>query len=122
MDRRYRRRNNSITSIVSDVVQTASKLPWWGALLTGFLAYVLVSIILGGYIESHIAAQEGSKFYPILQVRFGRLVQVCEWVGIACILAGIFFAVRNYYVSPRAARTEKSAVTIISKMLGRSLD
>lgn len=123
MGRRYRRRrSNSIASIVADVVHIASRLPWWGALLTGIASYILVAIVLGGYIEGHIASQEGSKFYALTEARFGRLVHVCNWVGIACFIAGLFFAVRNYFVSSYARNNEKGIVAIISKLIGRSLD
>jgi len=122
MGRRYRRRNNSITSIVSDVVYIAAKLPWWGALLTGMFSYIAIYLMLGGYIESQLAAQEGSKLYPIIEVRLIRIVRVCEWVGIACFLVGVFFSIRNFFVSKQARYTEKSIVTIVSKILGRNLD
>lgn len=59
MGRRYRRRN-SLGSVVTDVVRVAARLPWWGALLVGFLAYLVISIGLGGYLEGKLAAQEGS--------------------------------------------------------------
>jgi hypothetical protein len=123
MGRRYRkRRSNSIVSVVSDVVHIASRLPWWGALLTGLTSYFFIAIILAGYIESQIASQAGSNFYAITEARFGRLVRVCNWVGIACLIVGVFFAVRNYFVSVQAKSNEKSIVSIISKLLGRCID
>lgn len=123
MGRRYRRRgSNRIVSVVGDVVHIASRLPWWGALLTGILSYIFIAIVLGGYIEGHIAAQAGSKFYALTEARFGRLVHVCNWVGIACFIAGLFFAVRNYLISKLARSNEKSIVTILSKLIGRSID
>lgn len=123
MGRRYRRRrSNSIVSIVADVVHIASSLPWWGALLAGIASYILVAIVLGGYIEGHIASQVGSKFYALIEVRFDRLVHVCNWVGIACFIAGLFFAIRNYFVSSYARNNEKGIVAILSKLIGRSLD
>lgn len=123
MGRRYRRRkSNSIISIVPDIVYIASRLPWWGALLTGIIAYILIAVLLGGYLESHLASQEGSHLYVILEARFGRMIQVFNWVGIACLIAGLFFAIRNYFVARHARRNEKSIVTILSKLLGRSLD
>lgn len=122
MGRRYRRRkNNSIISIVPDIVHIASRLPWWGALLTGVIAYILIAFVLGGYLESHLASQEGKVFYGALEARFGRMAQICDWVGIACFIAGLFFAIRNYFVARHARRSEKSIVTIVSKFLGRSL-
>ena len=119
MGRGYRkRRSNSIVSIVSDVVHVASRMPWWGALLVGFVAHVLIAIVLGGYIEGHIASQAGSQFHAVLEARFGRLVHVCDWVGIACLAVGLFFGVRNFFVHNYAGRGEKGIVTIVSKLLG----
>src|SRR5690606_12098607 len=96
MGRRYRRRN-SLGSVVTDVVRVAARLPWWGALLVGFLAYLVISIGLGGYLEGKLAAQEGSQFYPVLQARFGRLIRLTDWVGYASLVVGAFFAIRNHF-------------------------
>lgn len=75
MGRRYRRRrSSSIASIVPDVVHIASRLPWWGALVVGVISYLFVAILLGGYIEAHIASQEGTQFHSIMQARFSRVV------------------------------------------------
>lgn len=123
MGRRYRRRrSNSIVSVIPDIVHIASRLPWWGALLTGVISYFLIAILLGGYIEGHIANQAGSKFYVIIEARYGRLVHVCNWVGMACFVVGLFFAIRNYFVSNRATRNEKGVVAFLSKVIGRSID
>jgi len=123
MGRRYRRRSSSsIVSVVADVVHIASRLPWWGALLTGIISYCLISVLLGGYIDNHIAAQAGSKFYSITEARFGRLSHVCNWVGIACFIAGLFFSIRNHLIHQQARTSEKSIVTILSKLIGRSID
>lgn len=123
MGRTYRRRrSNSIISIVDDVVHIASRLPWWGALLTGIVSYILIAIFLGGYIEGRIASQAGSKLHVLIEARFGRLIHVCNWVGMACFVAGLFFAARNYFVSSYARRNEKSIVTVVSKLIGRSFD
>lgn len=123
MGRGYRRRrSNSIASVIPDVVHIASGLPWWGALLTGVISYLLIAIIFGGYIEDNIASQAGNKFYVVIEARFGRLVHVCNWVGIACLIAGLFFAVRNYFVSNLASDSEKGIVAFLSKLIGRSID
>lgn len=123
MGRRYRRRrSNSIVSVIPDIVHIASRLPWWGALLTGVISYFLIAILLGGYIEGHIASQAGSKFHVIIEARYGRLVHVCNWVGIACFVVGLFFAIRNYFFSNRVTSNEKSIVAFLSKLIGRSID
>jgi uncharacterized membrane protein YczE len=123
MGRGYRRRrSNSIASVIPDVVHIASRLPWWGALLTAVISYLLIAIILGGYIDGNIASQAGNKFYVVIESRFGRLVHVCNWVGIACFIAGLFFAVRNYFVSNLASGSEKGIVAFLSKLIGRSID
>lgn len=123
MGRGYRkRRSNSIASVIPDVAHIASRLPWWGAFLAGVISYFLIAIILGGYIEDNIASQAGNKFYVVIEARFGRLVHVCNWVGIACFIAGLFFAVRNYFVSNLASDSEKGIVAFLSKLIGRSID
>jgi hypothetical protein len=123
MGRRYRRRrSNSIVSVIPDVVHIASRLPWWGALLTGISSYLLIAVFIGGYIESHIASQAGSVYHTAIELRYGRLVHACNWVGIACFFIGLFFAVRNYYVFSRASSNEKGIVTFISKLIGRNID
>lgn len=123
MGRRYRRRrSNSIVSIIPNVVHIASRLPWWGALLTGVISYFLIAVVLGGYIDGHIASQAGSKFHAVIEARYGRLVYVCNWVGIASFVAGLFFAIRNYFVSNRASGKEKGIVAFLSKLIGRSID
>lgn len=123
MGRRYRsRRSNSIVSVIPAVVHIASRLPWWGALLTGVMSYFFVAIVLGDYMEGHIASQAGSRFYVVIEARYGRLVRICNWVGIACFIAGLFFAIRNYFVSAHANGSEKGIVAFVSKLIGRSID
>lgn len=121
MGRRYRKKNN-LGSVVTDVVRVASRLPWWGALLVGFLAYLVIYVGLGGYLGSQLAAQEGSQFYPILEARFGRFIRVTAWVGHACLLVGAFFAIRNHFFGPNAQRAEKGIVGVVARILGRSVD
>lgn len=122
MGRRYRRKRNGIRSVVGDVVDTASRLPWWGALLVGIASYILIALVLGGFIEGQMALQVDNKFHALTEVRLGRLVYVCSWVGIACLIAGFFFAIRNYFIAKQARKSEKSIVAILSKLLGRSID
>ncbi|WP_462175960.1 hypothetical protein [Pseudoalteromonas gelatinilytica] len=123
MGRRYRRRrSNSIVSVIPDIVHIASRLPWWGALLTGIVSYFLIAILFAGYIEGHITSQAGGQFHVIIEARYGRLVHVCNWVGIACFVVGLFFAIRNYFVSISSTSNEKGIVAFLAKLIGRSID
>ena len=121
MGRRYRRRN-SLGSVVVDIVRIASRVPWWGALLVGLIGYLAICVGLGGYLEGQLAAQEGSRFYPIIEARYGRVIRLTSWVGHACLIVGAFFAVRNYFFGANAQGTEKGIVGIVAKILGRSVD
>ena len=116
-----RRNATNIASAVGDVVYIVSRLPWWGALLMGIVFYVLFADVLAGFIEAQIATQGSSKYYWLTQARFGHLVDVCEWVGTACFIAGVIFAIRNYLTSNLASRSERSLVTMVSKFIGRYL-
>lgn len=123
MGRRYRRRKStSLFSIVADVVRMAAALPWWGALVLGVISYLAIAVGFGGFIESQIAAQEGSRLHSFLEIRLGRIPLVAEWVGRACIVVGIFFAVRNYFFGNVAGRTERQVVGFLARILGRNLD
>ncbi|WP_036192776.1 hypothetical protein [Marinobacter daepoensis] len=121
MGRRYRRKND-LVSVVFEMVQVAARLPWWSALLLGTLLYLLIAVGLGGYLETQLAAQEGSRLYPMIEARYGRFIRLSAWVGNACFLVGLFFAFRNYFFGANAQRKEKSGVSFIAKILGRSID
>lgn len=121
MGRRYKRRAR-ITSVVGDVAHIASRISWWGALLAGLAAYVLISILLGGFIESRAAVLEGNMFQAAVDVRLGQFARVCNWVGIACFITGVFFAIRNYFYGCRAQDGERILVAFFAKLLGRNLD
>ncbi len=60
--------------------------------------------------------------YPILEAAFARRLHWLQWVGIATGLIGLYFAVRNYHLGSNARREECSLVSLISKLLGRSID
>jgi len=83
---------------------------------------LIISIALGGYLETQLAAQEGSRFYPVIEARYSRFIRVTDWVGHACLFAGAFFAIRNYFFGANAQRTEKGIVSMLSKLFGRSID
>ena len=125
MGRRYRRRkrSNSLSGVVAEVVKAAARLPWWGALSLGLISYFVVSVGVGGFVESRLAAQEvGSIGHAVLGPRLGKIIRVTEWIGRACIIAACFFAIRNYFWGTTAGRTEKGAVNFISKIIGRNID
>src|SRR5699024_2632221 len=109
-------------SVVADVVRIAARLPWWGALLVGFLAYLVISIGLGGYLEGKLAAQEGSQFYPVLHARFGRLIRLTDWVGHASLRVGALFAIVSRLFGANAQNTEIGIVGVVASILGRSID
>ena len=123
MRRKYRRRRkNSITSIVGDVTHIASKLSWWGALLIGFLSYLLLSVFIPHYYNSQITALEGNQFLPIVEIRLGRIIYICNWVGITCFIVGLFFSVRNYFINQHAQKREQSVVSILPKIISRYIE
>lgn len=121
MGRRYRRKKN-LGSLVFDVVQVAARLPWWGAFLLGSMAYLLIAAGLGGYLEAQLAAQEGSRYGAMIEVRYHRFIWIATWVGNACFLVGLIFAIRNYCFGANAKRMEKCGVNVIAKLLGRNID
>ena len=67
-------------------------------------------------------ALEGNQFLPIVEIRLRRIVHICNWVGIACFLVGLFFAVRNYYTTQHAQKGEKNVISALSKIISRYFD
>lgn len=120
MGRRYRRRS-AASSIVSDTVYIGSRLPWWGALIFGLAAFIIFYFMAPAWLESKLAAQESSRFYPMLEAAFGRRIHWFEWVGIACGLVCLFFGVRNYLWSSQAGYKERGIVALLFKIFGRDL-
>lgn len=100
----------------------AAALPWWGALVLGVISYLVIAVGFGGFVESQIAAQEGSRFHSFLEIRLGRFAQIAEWVGLSCVIVGVFFAVRNYVFGNTAERTERGVVGFLARIFGRNLD
>ena len=90
--------------------------------MLGFISYLVIAVGFGGIVESQIAAQEGSRFHSIFEIRLGRIAQVAEWVGLSCIVVGGFFAVRNHFFGNTAGRTERGVVGFLARLLGRNLD
>ena len=121
MGRRYRRRS-AASSIISDTVYIGSKLPWWGAITFGLVTFILFYFVAPAWLESKLAAQESSRFYPMLEATFGRRIHWFEWVGIACGLVGLFFGVRNYLLPNQAGSKERGIVALLSKLFSRGLD
>ncbi|BFM19417.1 hypothetical protein R50076_04660 [Gilvimarinus japonicus] len=121
MGRRYRR-GRSRNSIVSDSVFIGSRLPWWGAVLFGAVTFVMFYFIAPAWFESKLLAQETSRFYPMLEAVFGRRIHWFKWLGVACGLIGLFFGIRNYFVSSRAGHSERGIVSLLSKLFGKGLE
>jgi drug/metabolite transporter (DMT)-like permease len=92
------------------------------ALLLGAFAFSLFYFLLPAWIASLISERQNSTFYPMLQTLLARRVHWLQWVGIACGLVGLFFAFRNYYFGNTAGRGERSVVSLLARLLGRSLD
>lgn len=107
--------------MVSDVAYIGSKVSWIAALLLGAVSFTLFYFILPAWIGSHIEAQQGSQFYPLMNALFARRLHWLEWVGIACGLVGLYFAARNYGLGVGARRNERTLVSILARIFGRSI-
>lgn len=120
MGRRYRRRS-SAGSIISDTAYIGSKLPWWGALLFGIFSFLIFYFIVPAWLESKLAAQSESTFYPMLEAIFSRRIHWFEWIGIACGLLGVFFGIRNYLWLAQAGYQERGIIAHLARLFGRDL-
>jgi len=121
--RRYRRRSStSGAAIVSDVISAANRAPWWAALLLGVLPWLIFALALPAWIEHQQAALEGNPFRAMIAPWFERRMHWLGWIGNACLVAGLFFAVRNYLWQKPLDRNERGLVAFLARLLGRNLD
>lgn len=120
--RRRRRRRAGLGSVVLDVARAAARLPWWGALIFGLCAYVLLGVLFSGYVEFLISKQHGSPFGEVAQARLGPILRALNWVAIACLVSGVFFALRNAFVQRSVSTGESWWIAMASRILGRNLD
>lgn len=122
--RRYRRRSSpSGGAIVGDVVAAADHAPWWAALLLGIVPWLIFAFALPAWIEHQQFTLHDSVFREMVAQMFDRRVHWLKWIGNACLLAGLFFAVRNYFwQQPPLGRNERGLVAFLARMLGRGMD
>ena len=121
MTRRYRRKS-AANSIISDSAVIGSRLPWWGALTFGLVTFLIFYFFIPSFLEAKLAEQSANRFYSVYQVIFEHRMHWFEWIGIACLLIGIFFGVRNYFINARASYQETWLVSFLAKIFSRNLD
>lgn len=121
--RRYRRRHPaSGAAIVGDIVSAANRAPWWSALLLGIVPWLILAFALPAWIEHQLTALDGSMFRQMLDQVFARRIHWLTWTGNACLIAGAFFAIKNYVWQRPINRDEHGLVALIARFLGRSID
>lgn len=96
MGRRYRRRSHA-NQIISDSIVIGSRLPWYGALLFGFISY-LIFYYAFPYWFFPIHIEEAGSHVPVgAEALNARGARLCHYLGIATGAIGLFFSIRNYF-------------------------
>lgn len=103
-----KKRKSAASSIVSDTADMASKLPWWGALLVGIGAFLVLYHIVPWWMESRLSARSESPMYGALEIVFSLRARLFEWLGVACGLLGVYFSVRNIFFGIKVSKREKT--------------
>lgn len=121
--RRYRRRSStSGAAIVGDVISAANRAPWWAALLLGIVPWLIFAFAMPAWIEHQEAALEGNLFRQMVDQVFARRIHWLTWIGNASLIAGVFFAIKNYVWQQPVSREERGLVAFLARLLGRSID
>ncbi len=120
MGRRYRRRSNG-SAIVSDSVYIAARLPWWAAILFGFISFLIFYFGFPAFLETKASELSGSAVSQAFESIFIRRIHWFKWLGIACGLVGVFFGIRNYSASSCAGYKERGLVALIAKIVSRNI-
>jgi len=120
--RRSRRRRTSGAAMIGDIVSAANRAPWWAALLLGSVPWLIFAFALPAWIEHQQAALEGNMFRQIVDQAFARRIHWLTGIGNACLIAGVFFAIKNYVWQHPLSRDGRGLVAFLARLLGRSVD
>jgi hypothetical protein len=121
MARRYYRRKSK-TSIISDTVYIGARLPWWGALSFGVLVFITFYFVIPAWVESKILVHGDSPMLFALAEVMIKRTHWSQYVGIACGLVGVFFAIRNFFIAKSAGYPERGIIGLIARLLGREIN
>lgn len=93
-----------------------------GALVVGLVLFVFLYWMVPTWFENNLAKLEGNMFLPIVEARFHYLIRACQWTAVACLLVGLYFAIRNAYIFSPSQKGENRLVAILARLLGRSIE
>lgn len=61
-------------------------------------------------------------FRPLIEQLFERRGHWLKWVGDACLIAGVFFAIKDYIWQRPMDRGGQGLAALIARLLGSSID
>jgi hypothetical protein len=118
-----RRRQRSMAGgLLSDTARAANRISWYGALILGFVQFVVFYWFLPEWIIHQLDSLQGNMFRPLVEAAFARRVHWLKWLAVALAIICGFFAVRNYFVADRLDRYGERQVSFFSRLFSRWLD
>lgn len=119
---RHRRHSARTTAIVSDVVVTANSASWRIALLLGVTCWLTFALALPAWINHLYATLDGNPFQSIVEPFFARRTHWLTRIGNACLLVGVFFAIKNYLWPQPIGGDGRRLIVFFARLLGRNTD
>jgi hypothetical protein len=120
--RNYRRKSPA-AEILSDIVSIANYLPWAWCIVLGVASFAffkwVIPAALGLYINSTL---DGNQFKSIAEVIILRKAHWLHWLGYACLIASIYFAVRNYFNMGSLSHQGEKDTSLISRIIAKLID
>ena len=90
--------------------------------MLGIVPWLIFAFALPAWIEHQQTDLEGNLFRPMIESLFARRIHWLTWIGNACLVAGAFFAIKNYIWQRPMDRDERGLVAFLARLLGRTLD
>ena len=119
---RRRRRKSESGQLVADVTYIANRLSWKGALIFGFLLFLLFYWLLPSWIISLSNDLNGNTFKPIVDTIFSKRIHWLEWIGISLGLISVFISAYKYTRNDNPNRTIQSNVGFFSRLLAKMMN
>ena len=110
-----RRRNTSLTH---EVAGLAALLPGWMAFLAGAIPFVLCFYVIPFWIRYRTSNAPESAIQPVMdQMMELFVINGLKGTGIACLIVGIIFALRNRNTVPYAQKKKISFTSTFAELI-----
>jgi hypothetical protein len=112
----YRRKRSSITA---DTAFIANRLSSTGALVLGFISFVIFYWLLPAWINHQLASLDGNQFRPVVAAIFEHKIHWLHRLGGILALICLIIAVYKVFIEVNLSKQGERNITFLSRLIHR---